>query len=122
MWAIYNQDNFLIKMNSRNTIVICFLLLSSAWASAQSCPIEVKTEVKRPSNGLDNGSIAFEVEGQSGSKDYSIYPITELAKDASKIKSAYKYDNLKEGIYEFVVIDKKKAKCVKEVQIKIEQE
>jgi len=88
---------------------------------AQECPIVVKTEVVAPSAGQNNGSISFKVEGQTGSKDYSIYCLTAIGKNDS-VAPAYQFTDLKAGIYEFVVVDKTKAKCAKEVQVKIKEQ
>ncbi len=108
-------------MNSRNIVIFCFLLFSSSLTLAQDCAIDVKTEVVAPSAGKSNGSISFQVEGQTGSKDYLIYCLTTIRKD-DNTESAYHFRDLKAGIYEFVVVDKKKTKCTKEVQVKIKEQ
>jgi len=108
-------------MNSRNIIILWFLLTGSLAARAQDCQMDVKTEIVSPSDGLNNGSISFQVGGQSGSKDYAIFNITANQKKEN-VKSSYKFNDLEAGIYEFIVIDRRKTKCAKEIQIKIEKQ
>ncbi len=108
-------------MPKRTIVILCFSLISFAQATAQNCSIQVKTEIIQATDGLDNGSVTFEVEGQSGSKDYSIFNITSIQKNVNA-KPAYKFTNLAPGVHEFVVISHKKVRCTKEVQVKIEQQ
>ncbi len=109
-------------MSLTKSLIVCVLLMISAhWnAFSQACNIEVKTEVIPSAINQGNGSVSFFIDGQSGSKDFSIFNITVIAK-SGEAKSAYRFTDLEAGIYEFVIVDRKKAKCSKEVQIKIEQ-
>ncbi|MBI1769027.1 MAG: hypothetical protein HYR67_11695 [Bacteroidetes bacterium] len=84
--------------------------------------MDVKVEIIHTTNASENGAISFKVEGQSGSKDYSIYKVTPPPGEQNqKVKPSYQFNGLAAGIYEFVVIDHKREKCTKEVQVKIEQ-
>jgi len=105
-------------MNKCNFIVICCLSIGLGHARAQSCPINVKVDITHATIASDNGAVSFEIEGQIGSKDYSIYKITSNQGN-EKLKTSYQFRNLAAGIYEFVVVDHKRGKCAKEVQVKI---
>lgn len=85
---------------------------------AQECKIQVKSEIVHATS-KSLGSVSFTIDSQTGSDDYSIFRVG--TDQPSKIVSAYHFQDLAVGIVEFVIIDKKKKDCAKEVQVKIEK-
>jgi hypothetical protein len=118
--AIYMSK---LRINLMNIDLKVFLILTSSIlafsAKAQDCNIQVKSEIIH-ATAKEEGSVSFLVDGQTGSTDYSIF---RLGADhhKSNIVSTYSFNELPVGVTEFIIIDRKKKSCIKEVQVKIEK-
>ena len=101
-----------------------FFLLMGQQAYSQGCSIEVETIVVNASPNQENGRITFRVEGHQEVNNQFVILDLNASKDGKgrdiQLKQ-YTVSSLAKGIYEFVIVDKKRDKCTKEIQIEIKE-
>ncbi|PZR32666.1 MAG: hypothetical protein DI538_19170 [Azospira oryzae] len=115
-------------MNNRYLLVSFLLLFSltvATQAYSQNCLTGVTYKVVDASPGRADGSIHFQFAGSATDDDrYVILNLTAAGKQEreDKIKlPRHEAKDLPKGNYEFVIVDRKKDKCSKEISVEIKE-
>jgi hypothetical protein len=107
-------------MNLSKSLAITFLgmwLLLPALAYSQNCQFELESEVKNSDKGSSNGEIIFKIKGDLNDGRYKAFLLNKGFENAKKELTTKKISGLKEGYYEFIIVDTKGDKCFREVTI-----
>ena len=115
-------------MKNSKTLIICVLLslFAPIVSFSQQCSLEVSTKVVDAKNNASNGSITFlinnsEIKGDNG---YVIFNLSEIngaqGQTHIQLKNGFA-GSLSKGVYEFLVVDKNREQCFKEIQVEIKE-
>lgn len=114
-------------MRKSKLLVVCFLILSfgGAKAVAQNCDIDVVAEAVPTRFGQSTGEVNFKMKDQTAVSDrFIIFDISAARDGASgrlKVEGNTVHD-LSVGKYEFLVVDRKREKCAKEILVEIKEQ
>lgn len=114
----------LIEMRNYKTLAFCFLILSltSFPSLAQNCDLGVTAEVIKSGEGAANGAIRFQMNDQTPLRqDIVIFYLTGLQNGETSKTQVEKglIEHLSPGKHEFLILDRKRANCVKEILVEI---
>jgi hypothetical protein len=114
-------------MKKPKLLLFCFLipLLASIKAYSQDCDIDVVIQVVNASSSQANGGVNFKMKDQSSLEDrFIIFDLTAVkngTESGVRLKGS-SLGHLLSGKYEFLIVDRKKEKCVKEVLVEIKEQ
>ena len=107
-----------------NLLIISFLSVSSAFGVADpfrlGCDLTVNAEIKHSTRGQNDGEVTFKIENSESGR-YKIFLLNKGSDVARNELKGMKATGLKEGSYEFIIIDTKGDKCFKELTVVIKE-
>jgi hypothetical protein len=107
-----------------NLLIISFLTTASAFGvnkpSFLICNLIVNTEIKHAASGKNDGEIIFTIENYDAGR-HKIFLLNKGNEVAKNELKGMKAAGLKQGSYEFIIIDTKGDKCFKELTVVIKE-
>jgi hypothetical protein len=108
-------------------LIFCFLILSFASISgfSQNCDIDIIAEVVNTPVGQTEGSVIFKMKDKSVLQErYVVFNVSAIQNGSEKKVKVEDglLRHLAVGKYEFLVVDRKRDKCFKEILVEIKEQ
>ena len=97
--------------------VVAFSSAQHTLDASKECDLVVNTTVKNPSNGKTDGQITFVIANDVVKDRYKIFLVNKGSDISRNEIKGLKIIDLAAGFYDFIVIDTKGDKCIKEITI-----